>query len=110
MCERCDACSKGCPSKAIPLGPPTTARHNRSNLVGVEKWTIDGEKCFSFWTKVNSDCSVCVRVCPYTRDYTRRVNRAWLRLARRLPALALRIDARQGRGRRRQSDDWWPGG
>ena len=110
MCERCDACSKGCPSKAIPLGPPTTARHNRSNLVGVEKWTIDGEKCFSFWTKVNSDCSVCVRVCPYTRDYTRRVNRAWLRLARRLPALALRIDARQGRGRRRQSDDWWLGG
>ncbi len=109
MCEICNACSKGCPSKAIPDGPPTTERHNRSNLVGVKKWTIDGERCFAYWTRINSDCSICVRVCPFTRDYTRRRNRAWLRLAgSRLRRLALWLDRREGRGARRQSDEWWP--
>ena len=109
MCEICDACSKGCPSKAIPLGSPSTDRHNRSNLTGVEKWTIDGEKCFGYWSKINSDCSVCVRVCPYTRDYTQRRNRLWQRLAgSRFRRLALRLHAREGRGRRKQTDAWWP--
>lgn len=109
MCELCDACVKGCPSKAIPDGPPTATRHNRSNLAGVTKWTVDGEKCFGYWSKINSDCSVCVRVCPYTRDFTSGRNRAWLRLSRsRLRKLALWIDRRQQRGRRRQTDDWWP--
>ena len=108
MCGRCNACSRGCPAKAIPDGAPTTDRHNKSNLIGVEKWTIDGEKCFAYWTRVNSDCSVCVRVCPYTRDYTKRRNRIWQRLARHWPGLALAIDARQGRGTRRQTTDWWP--
>ncbi len=111
MCEICNACSKGCPSKAIPDGPPTTDRHNRSNLIGVEKWTIDGEKCFAYWSRINSDCSVCVRVCPYTRDYTQRRNRAWLRLADSpLRRLALWLHRREGRGARRQTDTWWPDG
>jgi epoxyqueuosine reductase len=109
MCDICNACSKGCPSKAIPDGEPTTDRHNKSNLIGVKKWTIDGEKCFNYWSKINSDCSVCVRVCPYTRDYTLRRNRAWQRLAAsRLRRLALWIDRRQGGGARRQTEDWWP--
>lgn len=109
MCGICNACSKGCPSKAIPDGPPTDQLHNRSNLVGVTKWSIDGEKCFNYWTRVNSDCSVCVRVCPYTRDYTKPLNRAWLRLSNSpLRRAALWFDRRQGRGERQQSDDWWP--
>ncbi|MDP7383692.1 MAG: reductive dehalogenase domain-containing protein, partial [Acidimicrobiales bacterium] len=109
MCEICNACSKGCPSKAIPDATPTTERHNRSNLVGVKKWTIDGERCFAYWMRINSDCSICVRVCPFTRNYTRRRNRAWLHLAgSRLRRLALWLDRREGRGARRQSDDWWP--
>ncbi len=109
MCEICNACSKGCPSKAIPDGAPTTERHNKSNLIGVEKWSVDGEKCFGYWSKINSDCSVCVRVCPYTRDYTRRRNRAWQRLAASpLRRLALWIDRRQGGGQRQKTEDWWP--
>ncbi|MGI9607698.1 MAG: reductive dehalogenase domain-containing protein, partial [Acidimicrobiales bacterium] len=54
MCGICNACSKGCPSKAIPNGSPTTEIHNKSNLTGVKKWTIDGEKCFGYWSKINS--------------------------------------------------------
>ena len=109
MCEICDACSRGCPSKAIPNGAPTTERFNESNIAGIRKWTIDGEKCFSYWSKINSDCSVCVRVCPFTRDYTQRRNRAWLRLADSpLRKFALRLHERSGRGGRVQVDYWWP--
>lgn len=109
MCDICNACSKGCPSKAIPDAAASNDRHNKSNLIGVKKWTIDGEKCFNYWSKINSDCAVCVRVCPYTRDYTLRRNRAWQRLAGSpLRRLALWIDRRQGGGARRQTEDWWP--
>ena len=110
MCDICSACSSGCPSKAIPNAEPSLDRHNRSNLKGVKKWSIDGEKCFSYWTKVNSDCSVCVRVCPFTRDYTTRRNRIWLRLAgSRFRRFALWLHHREGKGGRRQAESWWPG-
>lgn len=109
MCEICDACSKACPSRAIPNQPVSVEIHNKSNIIGVKKWSIDGEKCFSYWSRINSDCSVCVRVCPYTRDYTQRRNRAWLRLADSpLRKLALRLHDRFGGGARVQVDDWWP--
>ncbi|MEM7092971.1 MAG: reductive dehalogenase domain-containing protein [Actinomycetota bacterium] len=109
MCERCDACVRACPGRAIPGGDPTTERFNESNIGGIRKWTIDGEKCFAFWSRVNSDCSVCVRVCPFTRDYTQRRNRLWLRVAGSpLRGLALRWHQRSGRGKRVQVDEWWP--
>lgn len=109
MCEICDACSKACPGRAIPNTAPTIEIHNKSNIVGIRKWTIDGEKCFAYWSKVNSDCSVCVRVCPFTRDYTKQSNRWWLRLAgSRWRKLALAIDKRQGGGARVKTERWWP--
>jgi len=109
MCNICNACSKACPSRAIPDNTPSTQRHNKSNIKGIRKWSIDGEKCFSYWSKINSDCSVCVRVCPYTRDYTRRRNRAWLRLADSpLRRLALRLHLKFGGGQRVMAETWWP--
>jgi len=112
MCNMCNACIKGCPSKAIQEEQPSLKIHNRSNLTGVKKWTVDGERCFNYWAKINSDCSVCVRVCPYTRDYTKTTNRAWLKLAsskhRKLRELALWVDNKQGGTKRKQSSNWWP--
>ena len=108
MCELCNACSKACPSKAIPDAEPSPVTFNRSNISGVTKWTIDGEACFSYWTKINTDCAVCIRVCPFTRDYTRFWNRAWLRLTgSRLRKFALRIDQRSARGKRVKTLFWW---
>jgi len=109
MCNICNACSKACPSRAIPDTKPSPHRHNKSNIMGIRKWSIDGEKCFSYWAKINTDCSVCVRVCPYTRDYSQRRNRAWLRLADSpLRRLALHLDKRYGGGKRVMADQWWP--
>ncbi len=108
FCDSCRACTDACPAKAIPGGAPTTDRHNQSNLKGVHKWSVDGVKCFKFWANQNSDCSICVRVCPYNRDYTKARNRAWRRLAgTALRGLMLRIDRWSGRGERLAPERWW---
>ncbi len=108
MCGICRACADACPASAIPHGPPSDRRHNVSNVKGVTKWTVDGEACFDYWAKINSDCSVCIRVCPYTRDYSTRWGRLWALLAGSpFRRLALRWDRGQGRGARVSSLEWW---
>ncbi|MEG3586486.1 MAG: reductive dehalogenase domain-containing protein [Actinomycetota bacterium] len=108
MCQICKACSKACPSKAIPDIEPSPVTFNRSNVSGITKWTIDGEACFSYWAKINTDCAVCIRVCPFTRDYTKIRNRAWLKLAgSRLRKVALNMDQKSARGKRVKARFWW---
>ena len=110
FCDTCDRCAEKCPARAIPHGDPTWQPLNLSTIRGVHKWSVDGEACFGYWSKINSDCAVCIRVCPFTRDYSRRQNRVWRRLAgTRLRRLMLRIHDRTGGGRRMSSREWWPG-
>ena len=107
-CEVCRACSDACPPKAIAMDAPTDRIYNISNIRGVRKWTTDAEKCFRFWSNQNTDCSICVRVCPYNRDYSRRLSRIWRWMAgTRLRRLALWLDRRSGRGRRVEPQTWW---
>lgn len=109
-CEVCRACSDACPPKAIAMDAPSDRVYNVSNIRGVRKWTTDAEKCFRFWSNQNTDCSICVRVCPYNRDYSRRLNRLWRWLAGTgLRRLALWFDRLSGRGRRVAPDAWWGG-
>ena len=111
FCETCRACTQSCPPRAIDGGPPSTVVHNRSNIRGVRKWTTDAEKCFRFWSNQNTDCAICVRVCPYNRDYAQWPSRAWRWLAgTRLRRLALWLDARGDRAKRMAPRRWWEGG
>lgn len=111
MCQICRACTNACPANAIPDGAPSGHMHNRSNIGGVSKWSVDAEACFGYWAKINSDCSVCIRVCPYTRDYSARLNRLWVWMAGTcLRKVALWWDRRSGRGKRVSSKHWWPQG
>jgi len=108
FCAICTRCADACPVKALPHGPPSDVAPNRSAIRGVRKWTSDAEKCFGFWAKLASDCAICMRVCPFNRDYRRWWNRLWLKLARgRLRRLALWLDDRSGRGKRRRPKEWW---
>lgn len=108
FCEICSKCADNCPPRALPKGPPREAGLNRSNIVGVTKWSADCEKCFTYWTKINVDCAICMRVCPFNKDYSK-----WIwRLARRLMGtswrqLMLSIDDRFDFNRRRLPKDWW---
>ena len=108
VCDICRACTDGCPARAIDGGEPSRVVHNRSNIQGIRKWTTDAEKCFRFWANQNTDCSICVRVCPYNRDFRGWPNRLWRWLAGTpLRRLALWLDRASGRGRRLKPSRWW---
>ena len=108
FCGVCRRCSDACPVKAISGDDPSTERYNASNIRGVSKWSVDGEKCFGYWTAQNTDCSICVRVCPYNKDYSK----WWYRVAQRLAGTPLRrlmlwLDVKLGYGKRMAPRDWW---
>jgi epoxyqueuosine reductase len=107
-CDICDKCAKACPPKALPFGPPTEAGPNRSTIKGVRKWSADCEKCFNFWIKMKIDCAICMRVCPYNRDYSKLPARLlrWL-MGSRWRKLALWINNRSNHGERRSPSSWW---
>ena len=108
FCDICTKCADACPVKALPYGPPDDTVNSPSAIKGVRKWTSDAQKCFGFWAKLSSDCAICMRVCPFNRDFSKWWHRAWLRLALSpLRALALRLD--KGRGGRRKPAEWWAG-
>ena len=108
LCELCRACTDACPARAITGGEPSTHVHNRSNIQGIRKWTTDAEKCFRFWANQNTDCAICVRVCPYNRTYDGWPDRAWRWLAGTgLRRVALWLDRISGRGRRLAPSRWW---
>lgn len=106
FCDICTRCADACPVRALPYGPPSADTASVSAIKGVRKWTSDAEKCFSFWTKMASDCAICMRVCPFNRDYAKARNRMWLKLALGpLRRLALRLSGKHGQ--RRKPGDWW---
>jgi epoxyqueuosine reductase len=106
FCDICTKCADACPAKALPFGPPTVGGSNVSAIKGVRKWTSDAEKCFGFWAKTSTDCAICMRVCPFNRDFQKWHHRMWLKLAlsslRRVP---LWLD--RNRGGRVKPSTWW---
>jgi epoxyqueuosine reductase len=108
FCGVCRRCSSACPPKAIPDGEPSAEAYSVSNLVGVKKWTVNAEKCFKFWTNQGTDCSICIRICPYNKDYARWYYRLGQRLAgTRLRRVMLWLDIALKFGERRAPKWWW---
>ncbi len=108
FCEICHHCAKSCPSKAISDDDPSTHSLNVSTITGVKKWSINGESCLQTWAKLNSDCSICIRVCPYNQDYSHWWHRAarWL-AGTPLRKLILKGDEWFGYGKRVSPTRWW---
>ena len=76
----------------------------------IRKWSVDGEKCFSYWTQIVTDCMICMRVCPYNKDFTKRRHRIGRRLASTgLRKVMLRLNDRLGYGERLKPRNWWAG-
>ncbi|MCP5098777.1 MAG: 4Fe-4S dicluster domain-containing protein, partial [Chloroflexi bacterium] len=108
FCNMCRRCSSGCPVKAVPDGEPSTEIHNQSNFTGIRKWTVDGEKCFGYWAAQNSDCAICIRVCPYNKDYSKWWHRIGQRMAgTQLRNFMLKLDIRLNYGARLRPKTWW---
>jgi len=109
FCDQCDRCDAACPARAIPHGGPVAVALDESGIKGVRKWSVDGEACFGYWSKINSDCAICVRVGPWTCDYSKWLNRLWGRLARHPVGggAMLALDDRLGGGKPMKPDAWW---
>jgi reductive dehalogenase len=108
FCDVCRRCSNACPPQAIPHGEPQSKIINQSNFVGIRKWTVDAEKCFKFWINQGTDCTICIRVCPYNKDFSR----WYFRLGRWLAGGSLRrlilwLDSKLGFDKRKSPDWWW---
>ncbi|EED36883.1 reductive dehalogenase [Luminiphilus syltensis NOR5-1B] len=108
FCSVCRKCSDACPPQAIPKGEPTSEPISISNTKGVTKWTTDADKCFKFWCSQNTECSVCIRVCPYNRTFDNYFDRAWLWLAgTRFRRLALWLDDKFNSHTKKKASWWW---
>ncbi len=59
FCDHCRKCARLCPAGAIPGG-------HRKSIDGIERWQINSEKCYHFWTLSGTDCGRCITVCPYS--------------------------------------------
>lgn len=106
FCDICTKCADACPVKALPYGSPRISGASRSEIKGVRKWTSDAARCFGFWAKMASDCAICMRVCPFNRDFSKLGNRLWLRLALS-PARKLALWLDRKRGARAKPGAWW---
>jgi reductive dehalogenase len=108
FCKTCRKCADNCPVRAIPQGPPQSEPPNFSSLSGIRKWTVNAEKCFKFWVGMNTDCAICIRVCPYNKDYSKWWNRLGIRLANSpLRKLMLLLDDWLKFSRKVAAKTWW---
>lgn len=104
FCEACEKCAKSCPSQSIPYGNERTWNgETRSNNPGVEKWYVNPEGCYSFWVQNGSDCSNCIRSCPYNKR-NNSFHRFILWLIEHMPwinRLIVRLDDLMGYGKQK---------
>ncbi len=108
FCQICLQCAYSCPARAISISQPSEKTNNISNIKGVCKWSIDPEKCFQLWTNQNTDCSICIRVCPYNKDYSQWIHRIGRRLSGTfLRKFMLKLDLLFDFGARKPPQWWW---
>jgi len=63
FCLACKKCAEACPPRAIPMEEKTVVN-------GPLRWKIDDQKCFGYWGRTGTDCSICMRVCPWSHART----------------------------------------
>ncbi len=62
VCMKCMRCVEKCPSKAIPEG-------GKGMVDGQMEWpAISAEKCYMVWSRMGTDCSICVAECPFNEN------------------------------------------
>jgi ferredoxin len=59
FCNICEKCAQNCPSQSIPSGP-------REEVEGAWRWVLSPDTCFRYWNVAGTDCSRCMRVCPFS--------------------------------------------
>ncbi len=112
FCKICNKCATACPAKAISFGEPNSETYNVSNIKGINKWSVDGEKCFKSWINQGTECGICIRVCPYNKPISNTKEKIFFNIFLRLSAgrfrhLALLFDSLLKYGQRLKPNVWW---
>jgi ferredoxin len=79
FCNKCYKCAENCPVKAISFGP-------KAEVDGIRAWKHDAYKCFEYWNYLGVGCSICRRVCPWTKP-RRLLHRSVANLAIHIPTI-----------------------
>jgi reductive dehalogenase len=110
FCEDCEKCAEHCPNQCIPFGKDRTWEGKTiSNNPGVLKWYVNVESCYGFWLENGSDCSNCIRACPYNKRKGRKL-RSFLWLTKHAPwlnKLIVKIDDVFGGGKQQNPVSAW---
>ena len=109
FCDICGLCADNCPSKALQHGRRTAEALNKSNNPGVFKWPANAERCFKFWSKNNTCCGNCIRVCPFNKPDTQfhRTVRWHVKNLPQLDRFYKWMDEICGYGKQIKTEDWW---
>jgi epoxyqueuosine reductase len=78
LCRRCGQCIRQCPSQAIYQEPVCRPAGLISH--------VDADRCFPVFAR-QFGCSICVKVCPFSRHPYERIKDAFSRRSRRRDAL-----------------------
>ena len=107
-CNICTKCAESCPPKALPFGNPEYSSSSKSSIKGVKKWTANCEKCFAYWAKIKTDCAICMRVCPFNRNFKTIEGKLFWKIATSsLRFLAYWWDKKIKPSKRLKPDLWW---
>jgi reductive dehalogenase len=60
FCTVCNKCAAACPAQAIPFGK------RKTHPDGTLRWKLNAERCYTYWTRIGTDCGRCMAVCPYS--------------------------------------------
>lgn len=110
FCETCEKCATTCPSQSIPYGKEQTWEGTTiSNNPGIKKWYVEVETCYGFWVENGSDCSNCVRSCPYNKK-DGLFHRTILWFVQHTPwfnRLIVKMDDIAGYGKQKNGNKFW---
>lgn len=111
FCKTCKRCAEACPGGAISMETePFWQTLGEWNQPGKKVWHEDAAKCLSTWRKLGTGCSICVRVCPYTKGSDTLMHdmvKATSAKTTALNSLFVRSDEIFGYGAEQDQDEWW---
>ncbi len=110
FCRTCEKCATTCPSQSIPYGKEQTWKGTSiSNNPGTKKWYVDVESCYGFWVENGSDCSNCIRSCPYNKKdgFFHRTILWFVQHTPWLNRLIVKMDDIAGYGKQKSGNKFW---
>ncbi|MFC1995375.1 reductive dehalogenase [Chloroflexota bacterium] len=109
FCCKCRKCAETCPSKSIIYDEPTEEIPNISNMKGLFRWPVNGERCLAFWVANDSDCATCITVCPFNKlpGWLHNSVRWGVKHTRWLDSFFLKMDGLLGYGKLKSAKTFW---